>query len=169
MARVVVGVEGSGRSRAALVRALREAQLRDGKLEAVLVFDPDQQEFTERITRPLTTAWQPHGAAEIVETMGAREDPSTTHFREARDHAKRRLANALQDALGQEVTRVVKGVVIPGRDPAEVLVEYAEGADLLVIGVRQRSPVGKLILGSDARDIILQSTVPVLSVPASEA
>ena len=41
------------------------------------------------------------------------------------------------------------------------------GADLLVIGARRRSPVGKALLGSVAQTIILQANVPVLVVKAA--
>ncbi len=44
----------------------------------------------------------------------------------------------------------------------ETLVERT-GADLVVIGLRHRSPVGKLIMGSNAQRILLQSSVPVLT------
>lgn len=38
------------------------------------------------------------------------------------------------------------------------------GAELLVIGARRRSPVGKLILGSLTQTIILEADIPVLVV-----
>lgn len=41
-----------------------------------------------------------------------------------------------------------------------------EEADLLVVGVRRRSPVGKAVLGSESQDIILQANCPVLAVKA---
>lgn len=39
-------------------------------------------------------------------------------------------------------------------------------ADLLVIGARHRSPVGKALLGSVAQTVILQADLPVLVVKA---
>jgi nucleotide-binding universal stress UspA family protein len=57
-----------------------------------------------------------------------------------------------------------------GNAPSEDLLQAAkdEDADMIVIGIRRRSPVGKLILGSNAQDILLHATCAVLAVKASE-
>jgi nucleotide-binding universal stress UspA family protein len=49
---------------------------------------------------------------------------------------------------------------------AEALVELADQrtADMIVIGLRRRSPVGKLVLGSNAQRILLDASCPVLAV-----
>jgi nucleotide-binding universal stress UspA family protein len=52
------------------------------------------------------------------------------------------------------------------KDVAETVLELAEkvGAELLVIGARRRSPVGKALLGSVTQTLVLQANVPVLVV-----
>ncbi len=42
----------------------------------------------------------------------------------------------------------------------------ATGAGLIVIGIRKRSTTGKVLLGSNALDILHDSPVPVLCVKA---
>jgi len=64
-----------------------------------------------------------------------------------------------------EIRQLVRGL-----DPAEDLMKVAAevGADVIVIGLRRRSPVGKLILGSNAQRILLDAPCPVLAVKAAE-
>jgi nucleotide-binding universal stress UspA family protein len=53
-------------------------------------------------------------------------------------------------------------------DSAEELIRIAEttDADFIVIGLRRRSPVGKLLLGSNAQRVLLDAACPVLAVKA---
>lgn len=53
-----------------------------------------------------------------------------------------------------------------GRSAAEEVLAAADEhrADLVVIGVRRRTAVGKLILGSNSQRILLEATCPVLAV-----
>lgn len=59
--------------------------------------------------------------------------------------------------------------LVRGFEPAEDLISIAEAkqADLIVIGLRRRSPVGKLILGSNAQRVLLDAHCPVLAVKAN--
>jgi nucleotide-binding universal stress UspA family protein len=65
--------------------------------------------------------------------------------------------------LEHEVRQLVRG-----NEPAEDLIQVAEEEDaaFIVIGLRRRTPVGKLILGSNAQRILLDATCPVLAVKA---
>ena len=55
---------------------------------------------------------------------------------------------------------------VRGRDVADDIISAAEstGGELIVMGLRRRSPVGKLILGSNAQRILLDAPCPVLAV-----
>jgi nucleotide-binding universal stress UspA family protein len=67
--------------------------------------------------------------------------------------------------IKHEVRQLVRGM-----DPADDLVSVAAevDADFIVIGLRRRSPVGKLILGSNAQRVLLDAPCPVLAVKADE-
>jgi nucleotide-binding universal stress UspA family protein len=57
---------------------------------------------------------------------------------------------------------------VRGNTPAEDIVAAVEttGAGMIVIGIRKRSTTGKILLGSNALDILHDSPVPVLCVRA---
>ncbi len=67
--------------------------------------------------------------------------------------------------VDHEIRQLVRGM-----DPAEDLINVAGevSAEFIVIGLRRRSPVGKLILGSNAQRILLDAPCPVLAVKAAE-
>ncbi|EAP98617.1 hypothetical protein JNB_00575 [Janibacter sp. HTCC2649] len=69
------------------------------------------------------------------------------------------------DLKSQGVTVTVRQL-IRGNEPAEDLIAVADevDAELIVIGLRRRTPVGKLILGSNAQRILLDAPCPVLAV-----
>jgi nucleotide-binding universal stress UspA family protein len=60
-----------------------------------------------------------------------------------------------------------QSVVAEGAASAILEAASQREVTLIVIGVRHRSAVGKLIMGSVAQTVILDSRVPVLSVKAS--
>ncbi|MBD0322829.1 MAG: universal stress protein [Aldersonia sp.] len=57
-----------------------------------------------------------------------------------------------------------------GEDAVESLLDAmeAEDAELLVIGIRHRTPVGKLLMGSTAQRLLLNCPKPVLAVKPPE-
>lgn len=57
-------------------------------------------------------------------------------------------------------------LMIRGLSPGEDLVRFAaeNGVDLVFVGVKRRSKVGKLLMGSTAQYVILNAPVPVISI-----
>ena len=58
--------------------------------------------------------------------------------------------------------------LVRGKDPVNDVLDVADEieADLIVIGIRRRTPVGKLVLGSNSQSILLEASIPVLAVKA---
>jgi nucleotide-binding universal stress UspA family protein len=58
---------------------------------------------------------------------------------------------------------------VRGREAADELIDVLEEvrAELCVIGIRRRSAVGKMVLGSNAHRILMESPCPVLTVRAA--
>ena len=92
---------------------------------------------------------------EDLPVEGAYVDTLTTRLRSELEIQVERLGGTAVD------TSVERG------EPGEVVHRHASdaGADVIVIGVRNRSRVGKLLLGSTTQEILLDSPCPVLGVP----
>lgn len=71
------------------------------------------------------------------------------------------LAAASEAGVTARVDQTAHGADIV--DAFSALVEET-GARLVVIGMRRRSPVGKLMMGSDAQRLLLTLDVPILAV-----
>lgn len=93
----------------------------------------------------------------------AREQDSAAvaSFEAELENVRTRLA---EEGLEHDVRRVDTG-----RMASEDLIDVAQEvrADMIVIGLRRRTPIGKLILGSSAQQILLDAGCPVLAVKAT--
>jgi len=105
-----------------------------------------------------------HGEPLLV--VNASSGTSTVDDRFAGD-AELGEARSLLASMGVEAE--VRQPVV--RDVTEALLDIADEVDasMLVIGIRHRSPVGKLLMGSTAQRILLDARCPVLAVKAAQA
>lgn len=98
----------------------------------------------------------------VVVNSGVLGDYSGPSFADPKD------LDALDAQLGEkgiphEVRQSTRGLA-----PAEEILSVAAevSADLIVIGVRKRSPLGKVVTGSTAQQVLLDATCAVLAVKA---
>lgn len=131
---IVVGVDGSEQSLAALNWAIAEARLRKGQVR-------------------LITAWYYPPMASTVGD-GVIDDS----FRQTAELVKVDALKAVADA-GVDVT----GEVVEN-SPATALLEAARDADLLVVGSRGHGGFAGLLLGSVSAQVIHHAPCPVLVV-----
>ncbi|MFZ3046332.1 MAG: universal stress protein [Desulfatirhabdiaceae bacterium] len=80
-------------------------------------------------------------------------------------HAESNLKYA-KSFLEKDKIPCVTQMLIRGLSPGEDIVNFAkeEKVELIVIGLKKQSKVGKLLMGSVAQYVILESRCPVLSV-----
>jgi len=136
--RIVVGVDGSEHSNAALKWALADAQQHsDSVVTAVL-------------------AWQ----LPFVSFPGAFD-------RDELDQAYKNFLNETVSAIAPKPPVPLETVIAEG-DPTESMVEASKGANLLVLGIRGRSPFAGLLLGSVSQGAAASAHCPVVLVKRTD-
>ncbi len=73
--------------------------------------------------------------------------------------------DAFEEVYEMQVDK--RSSIIRGNDPLVDLLEEADKweAEEYLIGLRKRSPVGKVVFGSTARDLLLEADRPIRAVP----
>jgi nucleotide-binding universal stress UspA family protein len=102
-----------------------------------------------------------NAAVDIVTSM----QKGTEHEREDIEQAERGLEYA-KSVFEESNIACNTHLLIRGLTPGEDLVEFAKENDIdeIIVGVKRRSKVGKILLGSTAQYVILQAHCPVVSV-----
>lgn len=75
------------------------------------------------------------------------------------------------EVINNRVPGVETHQLVRGNSLHEDLMQFAEehSVDELIIGIRKRSPTGKLLFSSTAQDLLLLVDRPVVTVPLTEA
>ncbi|WP_435608751.1 universal stress protein [Streptomyces sp. C10-9-1] len=136
--RIVVGVDGSEPSVKALRWAVRQAGLSGETLEAVISWE-----------------YPAAGWAAMVPSLPPDFDPE--------EMASKILDDTLERTLGAEAAASVQRTVVVG-NPAQALMERAQGADLLVVGDRGYSGFKAALLGSVGLHLSQHAPCPVVVV-----
>ncbi|ANH90370.1 universal stress protein [Streptomyces sp. NPDC057197] len=134
--RVVVGVDGSPSSYAALRWAVRYAELVDGVVEAVHAWDT-----------PSDAGW-----------TGPAIDP-TFDLEQAKD----RFAEALRAVFADGRPDGMREYLVEG-NPSEILIRASQGAEILVVGSRGRGGFARAMLGSVSQRCAQHAACPVVTV-----
>jgi nucleotide-binding universal stress UspA family protein len=146
-ATVVVGVDGTAESEAALAYALEDAARRDAALRVVTVFPPIDY-------------WAGAGGISMSSTIaevGA----------QVQDHALQMVDRVVAEAVRSAAVPVeVESVA---GDPVAVLVEQSRGAAVLVVGHRGRGGFASTVLGSVGLGCVLHAECPVIVVRPMDA
>src|ERR1700761_9182199 len=138
--RIVVGVDGSPSSIGALRWAIRQAELTGADVEAVIAWH-----------YPIATGgygFAPTGMA--------------TSF-DFKENAEKVLAEAISTACGPGGSVPVHPRVIEG-NPAQVLLDASDGADLLVVGSRGHGGFTEALLGSVGQHCVHHARCPVVVI-----
>ena len=139
--RIVVGVEGSGYARAALIWAIEEAHHRSAVVDVVTCYSPTY------VPAAPDLGYVPLNSLDLLAEVEKMQGDVIESAVEVTNHPD------------VEIRRVVK----KGR-AADTLMTAAEGADMLVVGNRGRGGFAGLRLGSVSQSIAHHSPCPLVIV-----
>jgi nucleotide-binding universal stress UspA family protein len=168
MGSVVVGVDGSEHSVAALRLALLEARCRSSDLHVVYVYEPVRGSHAAAAASAVVgEAWSGRDtAAEVLESAHRRD---ANERAESQRHAEGWLRQFVHghdlDLAGVDLQLSA----VEAEHPAGALVRLARTADLLVVGSRGLGGFAGVLLGSISQHCVRHATCPVLVVRSSAA
>ena len=118
-------------------------------------------EGREALQRSIEEVRQRGGRLIVVHSSEGGTSESAVDVLADNEELERIDAELTAEGIDHEVKEFARG-----NTPAEDVVSVANEskADLIVIGLRRRSLVGKLLLGSNAQDILMRADCPVLVV-----
>jgi nucleotide-binding universal stress UspA family protein len=159
MGAIVVGVDGSEGSLAALRWALAEARLRGSSVRAVHAYQ----------SPPLSATEVGMGIAGGIGVPAMYTD----HSEQLRQAIETEARNVIEQSLRGVATDSFEGLEIeraPVEGPAaQTLIEAGRGAELLVVGSRGRGGFVGLLLGSVSQQCALHPPCPVVILPPEQA
>lgn len=176
MQRIVVGVDGSPGSRAALAFAVEEARLREVELVVVHAYRTSpraqvrpSEEFDAGLAVPVGFArfQRPPDEAERRAAVHRREERYQRERAraDASAHPARELIDTMIREVGDSGALGVIRLAIADAHPAEALIEQAGDDALLVVGSRGRGGFAGLLLGSVSQQCASHARCPVVVVP----
>jgi len=162
MASIVVGVDGSDQSRAALAWAAEEAGVRDTTLTVMFVYRP-LEEGDPYLGR---SHFPSHGTVEKLASESQRwlEERDSA----AKGRAERTLSDVVSEVVAEEDRGRIRKVAVSGK-PARHLIEASREAEMLVVGSRGRGGFKDLKLGSVSEQCVRHARCPVVVVHPDQA
>lgn len=97
----------------------------------------------------------------IITSLEGGDKETQEDYDTARDHLGWAESRCREESVPCETHLLIRGLS-PGEDIVQFVLE--NNADEIIIGVRMRSRVGKLLLGSVAQHVILRAHCPVTTV-----
>ena len=125
-----------------------------------IIVGTDGVTTSERLVEYLSGTVDENDTVFIVNSLHGGEETNSGDIKEGKD-----ALDIIDDGLTEASSECHQ--FIRGNEPVEDLLQSAKefDADEIVIGIRKRSPVGKIVFGSTARDLLLEVSWPTRCVP----